>query len=191
MNRYLELYTLIETNQAALDEWGEPGEALAQYILGKARRLAPLLEVDLVRELFNHQDEQEPLWRGFVLPRLLELRTVLRDMIDESQEQIISSYSRAQALEDGMLVDISEPAGMVGVSHPIAVTAALWHVLEQSGRGALGNLLIQFATSAKKEEGDRFHFVADLGERQEPVWALVGPGDDPKPVITIMLEGED
>src|SRR4051812_23589373 len=45
---------------------------------------------------------------------------------------IISSYSRAQAVEDGVLVDVSagETAALVrevGIRWPVALTAAAWH----------------------------------------------------------------
>ena len=40
---------------------------------------------------------------------------------------VISSYTRADALADGMLVDVSEMAQEAGFSIPVAVTTAVWH----------------------------------------------------------------
>jgi hypothetical protein len=39
---------------------------------------------------------------------------------------VIYSYSRAQAIEDGVLVDVSETAREAGIRFPVAVTAAVW-----------------------------------------------------------------
>ena len=39
---------------------------------------------------------------------------------------IISSYSRTQALADGALVDVSKIAREAGIIFPVAVTAAVW-----------------------------------------------------------------
>jgi len=41
----------------------------------------------------------------------------------------ISSYSRAQAIEDGTLVDVSALAREAGIKFPVAVTAAVFAVL--------------------------------------------------------------
>jgi hypothetical protein len=49
--------------------------------------------------------------------------------------EIISSYSRAQALEDGELVDVSETAREAGIRFPVAVTRALWAAYVEVPRG--------------------------------------------------------
>ncbi|MHB1948849.1 MAG: DUF6573 family protein, partial [Gammaproteobacteria bacterium] len=41
-------------------------------------------------------------------------------------ETIIDSYKRAQALEDGVLIDISNMAREAGFTIPVAVTNAVW-----------------------------------------------------------------
>ena len=40
---------------------------------------------------------------------------------------VIHSYSRQNALEDGVLVDVSETAQEAGFSIPVAVTHAVWN----------------------------------------------------------------
>jgi hypothetical protein len=40
--------------------------------------------------------------------------------------EIISSYSRAQAIEDGVLVDVSDTSREAGISFPVAMTRAVW-----------------------------------------------------------------
>lgn len=55
---------------------------------------------------------------------------------------LVHAYTRAQALADGMLVDVSEVAREAGFKVPVALTAAVWAELreaeEGSGRVAAG-----------------------------------------------------
>ena len=53
---------------------------------------------------------------------------------------IIFSYTRTQALEDGVLIDLSEWAGETGFGIPVACTAAVWngHVVPPIGTRELG-----------------------------------------------------
>ncbi len=39
---------------------------------------------------------------------------------------VVSSYTRTQAIEDGVLVDVSEMAQEAGFKHPVALTRAVW-----------------------------------------------------------------
>ena len=39
---------------------------------------------------------------------------------------VLSAYTRAQAIEDGFLVDVSETACEAGFTIPVAVTRAVW-----------------------------------------------------------------
>lgn len=43
--------------------------------------------------------------------------------------EVISSYSRAQAIEDGQLVDISELAREAGIKFPVAVSQGVFAIL--------------------------------------------------------------
>ena len=64
-------------------------------------------------------------------------------MTQELFGPVISSYSRAQAIEDGVLIDITEQARQQRFVFPMAMTSALWdrctaenlrHVLTQLHR---------------------------------------------------------
>ncbi len=44
-----------------------------------------------------------------------------------SDSDIISKYTRAQALQDGQLIDVSKVASEMGFTYPIAITQNLWH----------------------------------------------------------------
>lgn len=121
--------------------------------------------------------------------------------------EVIYSYTRAQALDDGVLVDVSSVAKELGIKHPVAVTTGVWNecveiprgVVGQDQRGRLWDVLWMFKIAATKNlKTDRVTFAVhvrkDNRERMPPLvslWALCGPGDTPDPVITIMLEGED
>ncbi|MHB1537491.1 MAG: DUF6573 family protein [Solirubrobacteraceae bacterium] len=109
----------------------------------------------------------------------------------------IYSYSRARAIADGVLVDVSRYAQRAGYRYPVAATRALWARVDvDDGVNArtftcvhrLGNLLSRARDAIRTASGtDRVEFEA-LGSA---CWAHCGPGDQGEPVITIMLIGED
>jgi hypothetical protein len=128
---------------------------------------------------------------------------------------IISSYSRAQAIEDGVLVDLTQPATgkllrEAGFTIPVAMTTTAFSEAVgpidtelpagQSINGRLWDVLMLLRVAIRKSGGntDRVEFKVSVdvdgsGQNRKTVsmWALVGPGDTPDPVMTIMLQGED
>ena len=108
--------------------------------------------------------------------------------------ETVSSYSRAQAIADGVLVDITAQAKRSRFVYPVAMTSALWDsckgvgVFRASSEG-VGQILSELHHEIKRSAsgGDQLKFVA-LGMT---IKCVVGPGDDPAPVITLMLENED
>lgn len=121
--------------------------------------------------------------------------------------EIIHAYTRAQALEDGVLVDLTDLAREAGFRLPVAVTPGVWAVLnptkelEEAGQDMTGRawdmltILRHSIRGASATDEIRFAplFMREPGEKVEPVemWAKCGPGDDAEPVITVMLKGED
>jgi hypothetical protein len=125
--------------------------------------------------------------------------------------QIIYSYSRAQALADGVLVDVTAQAAEVGFALPVAVTVGLWSryivpadPLRQAGQSEAGRLhdvlaLVRAAIGRLRVAGqpsDRVSFrMAFVMPPDRSVTvrlvAVCGPGDDGAAVVTVMLEGED
>ena len=99
----------------------------------------------------------------------------------------VSSYSRAQAIEDGVLVNITLQAKRQCFVYPFAITSALWDICEDE-EGVV-QILKDLHREIKRSAsgGDQLMFVA-LGIT---IKCVVGPGDDPAPVITLMLEHED
>ncbi len=130
-----------------------------------------------------------------------------------TSEDIISSYSRAQAIADGVLVDITDNARTFGFKLPMAATHAVWHGccewtdadterkpgLGQSTEGRMADVLLMAFRAARTTQGDRAPFTVLRVPREgnHEVAGLVdlvlhiGPGDAGEPVLTIMEPGED
>lgn len=124
----------------------------------------------------------------------------------ESGFILVHSYSRSQAIADGLLVDVTEQARETGFTLPVAVSRAVWSqyvevppkVSCQDERGRLNDLLWMLHVAIKQEamESDTLTYqvlVRNDNRAPKPVWlkATVGPGDDPWPVLTILLPSED
>jgi hypothetical protein len=119
--------------------------------------------------------------------------------------EMIFAYTRAQALEDGVLVDVTETAREVGFKLPTAITGALENRLTpthadrqvgQSYEGRLWDVLWVAAFAIRlNRETDTVGFTisqqetdARTGEVRQTdlrLWAVCGPGDQGEAVITI------
>jgi len=125
---------------------------------------------------------------------------------------LIHTYSRAEAIEDGFLVDVTSVAREAGFTLPVALTRTLWaEYVElpdeyhgcQDEKGRLWDVLwmTRHAIRQSKETDTvyptmRLRRIRPNGEdsrRLDTVRfkAVCGPGDDAAPVITIMLREED
>jgi hypothetical protein len=126
---------------------------------------------------------------------------------------VISIYTRAQAIDDGQLIDVSETAQEAGFKYPVALTAAAWtdyvawteddneKQTYQDESGRLWDVLYMASHGIRtnKTSGDRLSFqlyrVPRDGHSTEAVLVtmklIIGPGDTPEPVITILLPNED
>ena len=129
-------------------------------------------------------------------------------MANELFGEVISSYSRAQAIGDGVLVDVSATAKEAGIKFPVALTSTVWGqyvevpegVSCQDETGRLWDILWMFRCAAAKFDGStllfklyvRNHNRERLNSRDlVTLKAVCGPGDDGEPVVTIMLPDED
>lgn len=122
-------------------------------------------------------------------------------------DDVVFSYSRAQAIADGVLHDASALAEEAGFRYPVALTAAAWADcvawpagrcgVGQSEKGRLWDVLYMARLAIKRATGPMVQFtvlVAHAGGcRPQPIRLkmMVGPGDELEPVITIMLPSED
>lgn len=121
--------------------------------------------------------------------------------------EIIHAYTRAQAIEDGVLVDLSRLAREAGFHWPLAVARSVWGIIEPSaalkkeGQSHTGrawdllNILRMELRSAKDGREVLFapYFLTEPGRppRQVLMRAVSGPGDDGEPVINIMMPDEN
>jgi hypothetical protein len=113
--------------------------------------------------------------------------------------EVIFSYTRAQAIEDGRLVDVTQVAQEAGFRFPTAITAALWADIEtipsnhayQDIQGRLWDVLYMAAGNARRNKNvSQFTYELILhrvGVEEETISLIcdIGPGDDAEPVLTI------
>jgi hypothetical protein len=116
------------------------------------------------------------------------------------EADLIFCYSRADAIRDGVLIDVSSRAESLGCRIPVALTAGLHDVLtagasdetEVSARVDLLLIALRDSIAGNLGAGDRLDFVFKAPSLAPlSAWALCGPGDTPAPVLTVMLSHED
>ena len=121
--------------------------------------------------------------------------------------ELIFSYSRAQAIADGVLVDVTTQAREAGFKLHTVVTDSLYsgyivppHGLEgegQSVEGRLHDVLWMVLAAARKQpdcsrvETNVLFLMAPGRQEKVMIVAVVGPGDDGEAVLSIMLPGDD
>ena len=126
------------------------------------------------------------------------------DLFDDAD--IVYSYSRAEAISDGVLVDIDDRQPTVraeaGISVPVALTSTLWAKCvtvpegdsSQDEKGRLWDIIFSFIVAAKGARQDTLYFkISVKNEQKETVTikAVIGPGDNGEHVITMMFPNED
>ena len=197
---------------AALSNGGREGKGTRHDIAGR----------DLVQQLKNeipdsfpvkpsvcagcpHAGHDEVHWNElaeYLLTDALEPREPTDDLLGPG----ISSYAtRASAIEDSFLIDVSKMAKEEGIEHPTAITRAVWDefvetregVETQDERDRLWDLLTMFHFAAQQSpQGTEllFHVLVPKDSQSPKLVALkaiCGPGDTPEPVLTIMFPDED
>ena len=122
------------------------------------------------------------------------------------EADLIHRYTRADALRDGVLIDVSATAREAGIDWPVALTRAAWErcvrvppgVVCQDEAGRLWDVLVLLRFAIGRSEGAEVRFgvhVRDSNREGTPplvrLKALCGPGDQGEPVIIVMLPEED
>ena len=136
------------------------------------------------------------------------------DRTDESFfGEVISTYTRAQALEDGVLVDAGSLPTEAGFKLPVSLTSAVWSdcvawtesdsrqnpFQDQSGRLYDVLFMAAFAIRTSADFGDRLLYELyriprdGFSTEAKPVTLklIIGPGDHGEPVMTILFPNED
>ena len=124
-------------------------------------------------------------------------------------DDVVFAYSRAQAIEDGVLVDASTgPLAEVSRQHfryPIAMTRAVWELIHKAVNnpkycndycGVWHDICWMARQNVTKRLDPTTHLfeviITGVGRRRYHTLKIVcGPGDDAEPVLTVMLPEED
>jgi len=125
-------------------------------------------------------------------------------MFDDAD--LIHSYTRAEALADGVLIDVTETAREAGFRIPVALTSTVWsdcvawtdedsaRVVYQDEAGRLWDVLWMALVAARRQpEASRLTYEMLRVQRDdtspEPTKVRlvldIGPGDNAEAVITI------
>lgn len=136
---------------------------------------------------------------------------------DESSWEIVHAYSRAMAIEDGVLVDVTEAAARFGFKVPVAMTQTVyldcvdWTAEDTKNKqrtlsreirlDAILERMKRVAVTMKRwgAQLDRITFVISRVPVMTPgvvaenvrLVAMMHPGDSGEPVITISFPDED
>lgn len=120
-----------------------------------------------------------------------------------TQADIISTYTRRQALDHGVLVDISETAREAGFTWPVAITAEVWAMINdipaskryQDVQGRLWDVVYMASLATRRGPGGRQLLYKLIMHHKRKTYVtlklIAGPGDHAEPVITIMLPWQD
>lgn len=128
-------------------------------------------------------------------------------MTEEESWPVVFSYSRAQAIEDGVLIDVTEQAKQSGFKLPVAIGDHLFNGyitppdgLEGEGQSFEGRLHDVFemlkaaATCRWNESRVIFEVIFLMAPRmieKVQILAVAGPGDNGEPVLTICLPEDE
>ena len=120
---------------------------------------------------------------------------------------VISTYSRQDAIEDGVLVDVSQSNAYrdAGFAYPVALTTAVFEIVNgisprhahETFDARLYDVLFLARIAARRHpNADTVHFQVLMTPRHGPrrtftFKMICGPGDDGEPVLTILLPDED
>lgn len=122
---------------------------------------------------------------------------------------LVSSYSRADALSDGTLIDITRTAREAGITFPVAITREAWDdavawdktngaIQDEAGR--LWDVVWMLRAAIRSGQHGQvvrysLYRVPNTRRARTPrlltLKAVCGPGDDACPVITIMGIDQD
>lgn len=123
----------------------------------------------------------------------------------------IHSYNRADAIADGVLIDVTNEAREAGFKVPVALTAQVWNdcvnwtaddskrQVLQDEAGRLWDVMWMAFLAARRAQGNRISFqlyrVPRGGRGCRPrlttLQLHIGQGDELEPVITVLLPGQD
>lgn len=120
---------------------------------------------------------------------------------------VIYAYTRKQAIDDGVLVDVTGPARSAGLLYHTVLTSAAYEEAvawkesdgaHQDVQGRLWDVLMLAIVAIRRTPPghDRADFKVSVLDRDGSrkvvsMYIHIGPGDDATPVFTVMLVGQD
>jgi hypothetical protein len=120
--------------------------------------------------------------------------------------EVIYSYSRKQAIDDGVLVDLNQfiPVHESGYKYPIVCTDTVWNIIDAAVQdkskcndynGVVWDILHMSRNMQVKtwETGCLFEVIINgpKGQLNHILKIECSPGDNAEPVLTVMLPFED
>ena len=126
--------------------------------------------------------------------------------------EVICAYSRQNMIDDGLLVEVPvKLARQAGFTVPVGIHREVWwdcvawsdkdseRQVPQDQTGRLWDLLTVLRVRAKACGGDTAFFTISRiprdGKSERPknvqLKSVIGPGDDPRPVVTVMFPEQD
>lgn len=122
-----------------------------------------------------------------------------------TNDEVIFAYTRAEAIADGVLIDVTGTAKEAGFKFPVALTSTVYEafvkvpegVTGQDETGRLWDILNMLRFGAAKSKGESeilFQLYVRNDNRRAKLITLksvCGPNDDASPCITVMMPDED
>src|SRR5208283_2814741 len=121
---------------------------------------------------------------------------------DGTDLELISAYTHSEALSVGVLVDVTETAREAGFLYPVALTRAAWELCvalspaaKRAGndeRGRLWDVIWMMRWAVGRSRGgpevtfELLCVTTSVRPSRVALRSVVGPGDDGKPVVTVM-----
>ena len=122
--------------------------------------------------------------------------------------EVVYAYTRAQAVADGVQVEVSKVAAEAGIRFPVFLTRTVYDAYvtvppDVSGQDEAGRLwdivwMLRFAIQRTSRGAQRLPFALyvrndNRAAKLIKLIAVAGPLDidDPKPAITVMMPDED
>jgi hypothetical protein len=140
-------------------------------------------------------------------PANVQPSSVSKDQTESPFGEVIYSYTRKQAIADGVQMEVSQTAREAGICFPVYLTRALYDayvtvpegVTSQDEAGRLWDIVWMLRHAIGQSNGENrlpFALYVRNGNRRTKLVKLIaecGPLDidDGQPAITVMLPGED
>jgi hypothetical protein len=123
-------------------------------------------------------------------------------IIGFEDQDIISQYTRAEAIADGVLIDLTKdfPITKRVYKYPVACTQAVWQIINSTpSEWVVGEVIAVIVASNQNKTkilSESSHLFNVIIENAAPsdrhtLKIVCHPGDDMEPVLTISLPNED